>query len=82
MKTIKIEKGESKVNRRLVTRFGEAVYSCPEVKSVRISVEFKDGSSIAFRRCEDEDIFDTKKILTLPISVWSSDFRGFRNVNS
>ena len=58
MKTIKLEKEDSKVTRKLITKFGESVYSCSEVSSVFVRVNFKDGSSIAFKRDEETDDFD------------------------
>ena len=39
-------------------KFGEAIYHCPEVSSVFIKINFKDGSSIGFRRDEGEDDFE------------------------
>jgi hypothetical protein len=58
MKIFKVEKTKkSKVTRKIVTNFGEAIYQCPEIRSVVIKVNFKDGSSIAFNRDEDEDDF-------------------------
>ena len=58
MKILKVDKAKnSKVTRKLVANFGEAVYQCPEIKSVFIRVSFKDGSNIGFRRDEDEDDF-------------------------
>jgi len=58
MKTLKLGKEDSKVTRKLITKFGEMVYGYSEVVSVGIKVDFKDGSSIAFRRDEEEDSFD------------------------
>ena len=58
MKIYKFDKSKnSKVDRKIISRFGEAIYSCTEIKSVFIKVNFKDGSSIGFRRDEDEDDF-------------------------
>jgi len=55
MKTVKLEKEEFKISRKLISQFGESVYSCPEVKTVSIRINFKDGSTIGFKRDEDED---------------------------
>ncbi len=56
MKILNLEKiKNSRVNRKLIANFGESVYSCPEIRSVFIKVNFKDGSNIGFRRDEDED---------------------------
>ena len=55
MKTLKLGKEESGVNRKLISRFGEAVYHDPEVQAIFIKVHFKDGTSISFTRNEDED---------------------------
>jgi hypothetical protein len=58
MKVYKFDKTKnSKVDRKIVSSFGEAIYSCPEIRSVFIKVNFKDGSSIGFKRDEDEDDF-------------------------
>jgi hypothetical protein len=59
MKSIKIAKKESEVDRQLITKFGEAVYSYSEVEAVFIRVEFKDGSSISYKRDESEDKIET-----------------------
>lgn len=58
MKIIKIEKGDSKVTRKLITKFGESVYHDDNIRGVMIKVFFKDGSSIGFRRDEDEDTLE------------------------
>jgi len=58
MKIYKFDKTKnSKVDRKIISNFGEAVYGCPEIRSVFIKVNFKDGSSIGFKRDEDEDDF-------------------------
>jgi len=58
MKVYKFDKTKnSKVDRKIVSSFGEAVYGCPEIRSVFIKVNFKDGSNIGFKRDEDEDDF-------------------------
>mgnify|MGYP000327270957 CR=1 FL=1 len=59
MKVVKFQKGEdSKVTRKIISKFGESIYHYPEVKSVFIKVCFKDGSNIGFRRDEEEDTFN------------------------
>jgi len=58
MKKLNIEAGDivkSKLNRSLVSAFGNSIYLCPEVESIRIKVKFKDGSSIGFNKDEDLD---------------------------
>lgn len=56
MKIYKFNKNKnSKISRKIVSNFGEAVYSCPEIKSVFIKINFKDGTSIGFKRDEEED---------------------------
>ena len=58
MKVYKFDKSKnSKIDRKIISSFGEVVYGCPEIKSVFIKVNFKDGSSIGFKRDEDEDDF-------------------------
>ena len=58
MKIYKVDKNKnSKVDRKVISNFGEALYRCPEIRSVFIKVNFKDGSNIGFRRDEDEDDF-------------------------
>jgi len=58
MKIAKITEDETKISRKLISKFGESIYHCPDVESVIIKVNFKDGSSIGFRRDECEDDFD------------------------
>lgn len=55
MKIVKLEKEDSKISRKVISQFGENVYSCPDVKSVLIKINFKDGSTLGFRRDEYED---------------------------
>jgi hypothetical protein len=57
MKIIKLDPVTSKVNRKLISTFGNSVYSCENVRTVFMKVNFKDGSAISFRRDEDEDRF-------------------------
>ena len=58
MKTLKIDKEDSKVNRQLITKFGQTIYEQDEVRAVSIKVSFKDGSSIAYKRAEDQDLME------------------------
>ena len=58
MKVVKIPKGDSEVTRELITQFGESLYHYPEVKSVFVKVNFKDGSNVGFKRDEEEDTYD------------------------
>jgi len=53
MKTIKLIGNEIKINREIISKFGETIYHCPEVN-------FKDGSSIGFEREEFEDEVERK----------------------
>lgn len=56
MKIVRVkEKESSKITRKLISNFGESIYYDPGVKSVFIKVNFKNGSSISFRRDEIED---------------------------
>jgi len=55
MKIVKLQKEDSKISRKMISQFGETVYGCPDVKSVLIKINFKDGSTVGFRRDEDED---------------------------
>jgi len=55
MKIVKLQKEDSKISRKVISQFGESVYSCPDVKSVLIKIHFKDGSTLGFRRDEEED---------------------------
>ncbi len=55
MKIVKFQKEDSKISRKVISQFGESVYSCQDVKSVLIKINFKDGSTIGFRRDEEED---------------------------
>ena len=59
MKVVKIKEGESKINRKHISKFGETIYYNQDVKSVFIKVCFKDGSSISFDRDEDEDEWES-----------------------
>lgn len=55
MKLVKFQKEDTKISRKIVSQFGESIYNCPEVKSVFIKISFKDGSTIGFKRDEEED---------------------------
>ena len=55
MKIVKLEKEDSKISRKIISRFGESIYGCGDVKSVLIKIYFKDGSTIGFKRDEEED---------------------------
>lgn len=57
MKMINLQEEKSTVSRELIKKFGEGVYNCEEVDSILISVKFKDGNSVSFRRAEMEDRF-------------------------
>ncbi|MFA5856068.1 MAG: hypothetical protein WC867_01820 [Candidatus Pacearchaeota archaeon] len=46
---------KSNLTREKIASLGNDIYNNPEVKSVLIHVEFKDGSSIRFERDEFED---------------------------
>ena len=55
VKNIKIEKLKSKLSRDIIANFGNSVYNFNEVRSVYITVRFKDGSTIGFDRSELSD---------------------------
>jgi hypothetical protein len=55
MKIVKLQKEDSKISRKVISQFGESIYSCPDVKSVLIKIHFKDGGTLGFRRNEEED---------------------------
>lgn len=38
------------LDRELISRFGNAVFQCPETVSIIMRVDFKDGSSVGFQR--------------------------------
>jgi len=46
---------KSRLDRNIISTFGNSIYLCPEVESIRINVRFKDGSSIGFNKDEDLD---------------------------
>ena len=56
MKIIRVKENDGgKITRKLISNFGESIYYHPEIKSVFIKVNFKNGSSISFKRDEIED---------------------------
>ncbi len=55
---MKVSDKESKIKRKIISKFGETLYLDKEVKGVLIRVDFKDGSSISYRRDEDDDDFE------------------------
>jgi len=57
MKIIKLQKKNPKLNRRHISKIGESIYHNPDVNSIFIRINFKDGSSISFRRDEEDDDF-------------------------
>lgn len=58
MKTLRLSKRDIKIDRQVVRKFGEAVYQVEDVESVSIKVDFKDGSTLGFKRHERQDNFD------------------------
>ena len=58
MKILKTNTKNSKIDRKLITGFGQTVYHASDVKSVFIRVEFNDGSSISYNRDQDDDEFE------------------------
>ncbi len=58
MKTLKLMRNNVKIDRQVVKKFGEAVYHTSDVESVSIKVDFKDGSTLGFKRHERQDEFD------------------------
>ncbi len=59
MKILKTSVKHSKVDRKLISGFGQTVYHASDVKSVFIRVDFNDGSSMSYSRDEDDDEFNT-----------------------
>jgi hypothetical protein len=57
MKILKTNIDKPIITREVIAKIGEAVYHSPEVKSVEIEVEFKDGTTINLSRDETEDRF-------------------------
>ena len=38
------------LDRGLISRFGNAIFQCPETVSIIMRVDFKDGSSVGFQK--------------------------------
>lgn len=55
MKIVKIEKEDPRISRKMISQFGASIYNYPEVRSILIKVNFKDGSTLGFKRDEDDD---------------------------
>ena len=55
MKTLRMKKEKPLVTREIIAKIGDALYHSPEVESVEIEVEFKDGTTIILSRDEMED---------------------------
>tara|TARA_Y100000310_G_C20322559_1_gene641444 strand:- start:493 stop:702 length:210 start_codon:yes stop_codon:yes gene_type:complete len=62
MKTVKIEKDgpKSKITRNVLSRIGSSIYLDPHVESVSVRVNFKDGTSLAYRKDEEDDEFKAR----------------------
>lgn len=67
MKTVQLEYEEKplgrrpkkiKVDNRMISKLGNAVYYMDEVKAVKVQVHLKNGTSISFKRSENEDVFN------------------------
>jgi len=58
MKVIDLKRGRTKIQREHIQKFGEAIYSDPEVRHISIKVSFKDGSHMGFYRDEDEEVIE------------------------
>ncbi len=58
MKIIKLNKSEQKIDRQLITSFGDAIYNKDGVESIEIKINFKDGSNIGYKRHEIKDRID------------------------
>ena len=54
MKALKFKENQPKITREIVKTFGETVFHTGDVSSIMISIEFKDGSALGFRK-EDRD---------------------------
>lgn len=55
MKIMKFNCAPVKVDRKLIRKFGESIYHADEVQSIEIIVNFKDGSSLGYKRHEIKD---------------------------
>lgn len=51
------------LDRELISKFGNAVFQCPETVSIIIRVDFKDGGSVGFQRDKEieEDLINLRK---------------------
>lgn len=61
MKKIKLEtekKSKYQLDRHLISKLGNSLYLNPNVESVIMHIHFKDGSSIGFKKDEEEDEFE------------------------
>ena len=58
MKNVKLQKIDPKLDRKLISRVGEKIYHSDGVESLIIKVNFKDGSTIGYRRSENKDAFE------------------------
>ena len=58
MKIVKLGNKKSKVNRKMLTSFGRSVYHDEGVQSIAIRVNFKDGTSVIFKRDERDDYLE------------------------
>lgn len=50
-----------KLDNKLIAKVGKVLYNFDQAKEVLIRVRLKDGTSIAYRRDEDEDRFENMK---------------------
>lgn len=58
MKILKQQVENKNITREVIGKLGETLYHNDGIKSVSIEVLFNDGSSVGFKRNEDEDHFD------------------------
>ncbi|MDD5193170.1 MAG: hypothetical protein PHF67_01145 [Candidatus Nanoarchaeia archaeon] len=42
------------LDRELISKFGNAVFHCPETVSIIMKIDFKDGSSVCYQREKEE----------------------------
>jgi hypothetical protein len=50
-----------KLDHKLISKVGKALYHLDQTREVSIKVRLKDGTSISFNRSEDEDRMDHLK---------------------
>lgn len=50
-----------RADNKLISKVGNGLYYLDEVKAVNLNVHLKNGTSISFKRSEDEDRFDRIK---------------------